>query len=44
LDLAWDCEVQRKRRFCYLMYTSGSTGRPKGVCGTEEGTFIFLSI
>ncbi|KAL4340690.1 hypothetical protein GQ457_08G020330 [Hibiscus cannabinus] len=36
-SLAWPCENERKRLFCYLMYTSGSTGKPKGVCGTEEG-------
>ncbi|KAI9072791.1 hypothetical protein K1719_045233 [Acacia pycnantha] len=36
-DLAWPCENDKKRSFCYLMYTSGSTGRPKGVCGTEQG-------
>ncbi|XVF56680.1 hypothetical protein PTKIN_Ptkin06aG0139900 [Pterospermum kingtungense] len=37
LSLAWPCENERKRLFCYLMYTSGSTGKPKGVCGTEQG-------
>ncbi|XP_028791221.1 putative acyl-activating enzyme 19 isoform X3 [Neltuma alba] len=36
-DLAWPCENDKKRSFCYLMYTSGSTGKPKGVCGTEQG-------
>ncbi|KAF7844704.1 putative acyl-activating enzyme 19 isoform X1 [Senna tora] len=36
-DLAWPCEIEKQRSFCYLMYTSGSTGKPKGVCGTEEG-------
>ncbi|TYI46602.1 hypothetical protein E1A91_D13G117600v1 [Gossypium mustelinum] len=35
-SLAWPCENERKRLFCYLIYTSGSTGKPKGVCGTEE--------
>ncbi|KAI4356845.1 hypothetical protein L6164_000832 [Bauhinia variegata] len=35
--LAWPCELERPRSFCYLMYTSGSTGKPKGVCGTEQG-------
>ncbi|XP_037492496.1 putative acyl-activating enzyme 19 isoform X3 [Jatropha curcas] len=37
LHLAWPCEKEKRRLFCYLMYTSGSTGKPKGVCGTEEG-------
>lgn len=36
-DLAWPCETEKQRSFCYLMYTSGSTGKPKGVCGTEQG-------
>ncbi|KAL2514087.1 putative acyl-activating enzyme 19 [Forsythia ovata] len=35
--LAWPCESENVRSFCYLMYTSGSTGKPKGVCGTEIG-------
>ncbi|KAL3348653.1 hypothetical protein AABB24_022025 [Solanum stoloniferum] len=35
--LAWPCESERLRSFCYLIYTSGSTGIPKGVCGTEVG-------
>lgn len=35
--LAWPCERENVRSFCYLMYTSGSTGKPKGVCGTEIG-------
>ncbi|KAL4341664.1 hypothetical protein GQ457_08G013930 [Hibiscus cannabinus] len=39
-SLAWPCENERKRLFCYLMYTSGSTGKPKGVCGTEEGMVL----
>ncbi|OEL14738.1 putative acyl-activating enzyme 19 [Dichanthelium oligosanthes] len=37
-DLAWLCERERPRKFCYVMFTSGSTGKPKGVCGTEKGT------
>eukprot|EP00257_Ricinus_communis_P018927 XP_015577767.1 putative acyl-activating enzyme 19 isoform X2 [Ricinus communis] len=37
LPLAWPCEKENKRLFCYLMYTSGSSGKPKGVCGTELG-------
>ncbi|KAJ6291821.1 hypothetical protein OIU76_023832 [Salix suchowensis] len=37
LELAWPCENEKERLFCYLMYTSGSTGKPKGVCGTEQG-------
>jgi acyl-CoA synthetase len=37
-DLAWPCELDRARKFCYVMFTSGSTGKPKGVCGTEKGT------
>ncbi|CAK7342866.1 unnamed protein product [Dovyalis caffra] len=37
LELAWPCENEKERLFCYLMYTSGSTGKPKGVCGTEKG-------
>ncbi|XP_061944365.1 putative acyl-activating enzyme 19 isoform X4 [Populus nigra] len=36
-ELAWPCENEKERLFCYLMYTSGSTGKPKGVCGTEQG-------
>ncbi|XP_052171471.1 putative acyl-activating enzyme 19 [Diospyros lotus] len=36
-NLAWPCENENSRSFCYLMYTSGSTGKPKGVCGTETG-------
>uniref|UniRef100_A0ACD5ZIQ7 Uncharacterized protein n=1 Tax=Avena sativa TaxID=4498 RepID=A0ACD5ZIQ7_AVESA len=36
-ELAWPCERERPREFCYVMFTSGSTGRPKGVCGTEKG-------
>ncbi|XP_020599643.1 putative acyl-activating enzyme 19 [Phalaenopsis equestris] len=36
-NLAWPCESNRQRKFCYLMYSSGSTGEPKGVCGTELG-------
>jgi len=36
--LAWPCEHERPRKFCYAMFTSGSTGKPKGVCGTEKGT------
>ncbi|KAF8775794.1 hypothetical protein HU200_004180 [Digitaria exilis] len=36
-DLAWPCERDRPRKFCYVMFTSGSTGKPKGVCGTEKG-------
>ncbi|KAI8021214.1 putative acyl-activating enzyme 19 [Camellia lanceoleosa] len=36
-NLAWHCENEKTRSFCYLMYTSGSTGKPKGVCGTETG-------
>ncbi|KAL7238340.1 hypothetical protein ACSBR2_004443 [Camellia fascicularis] len=36
-NLAWHCENEKTRLFCYLMYTSGSTGKPKGVCGTETG-------
>ncbi|XP_025811498.1 putative acyl-activating enzyme 19 isoform X2 [Panicum hallii] len=36
-DLAWPCELDRARKFCYVMFTSGSTGKPKGVCGTEKG-------
>ncbi|XAR54259.1 hypothetical protein NMG60_11029310 [Bertholletia excelsa] len=35
--LAWPCQNEKSRSFCYLMYTSGSTGKPKGVCGTETG-------
>ncbi|KZV48801.1 acyl-activating enzyme 19-like, partial [Dorcoceras hygrometricum] len=35
--VAWPCESECLRSFCYLMYTSGSSGKPKGVCGTEEG-------
>ncbi|XP_011012744.1 PREDICTED: putative acyl-activating enzyme 19 isoform X2 [Populus euphratica] len=37
MELAWPCENEKERLFCYLMYTSGSTGKPKGVCGTEQG-------
>ncbi|KAL6964876.1 hypothetical protein U1Q18_035929 [Sarracenia purpurea var. burkii] len=37
LRLAWPCENEESRSFCYLTYTSGSTGKPKGVCGTEIG-------
>ena len=36
-DLAWPCERERPRKFCYVMFTSGSSGKPKGVCGTEKG-------
>ncbi|XP_066375807.1 putative acyl-activating enzyme 19 isoform X3 [Miscanthus floridulus] len=36
-DLAWPCEREWRRKFCYVMFTSGSTGKPKGVCGTEKG-------
>jgi acyl-CoA synthetase len=36
-DLAWPCQCDRPRKFCYVMFTSGSTGKPKGVCGTEKG-------
>ncbi|XP_006655708.2 putative acyl-activating enzyme 19 [Oryza brachyantha] len=36
-ELAWPCECDRPRDFCYVMFTSGSTGKPKGVCGTERG-------
>ncbi|KAH8480748.1 hypothetical protein H0E87_030849 [Populus deltoides] len=36
-ELAWPCENEKERLFCYLLYTSGSTGKPKGVCGTEQG-------
>ena len=36
--LAWPCEHERPRKFCYAMFTSGSTGKPKGVCGTKKGT------
>ncbi|XP_028066007.1 putative acyl-activating enzyme 19 isoform X8 [Camellia sinensis] len=36
-NLAWHCENEKTRSFCYLMFTSGSTGKPKGVCGTETG-------
>ncbi|XP_057496387.1 putative acyl-activating enzyme 19 [Actinidia eriantha] len=36
-SLAWPCENEKSRLFCYLMYTSGSTGKPKGVCGSETG-------
>ncbi|XP_062233782.1 putative acyl-activating enzyme 19 isoform X2 [Phragmites australis] len=36
-ELAWPCESERPRKFCYVMFTSGSTGKPKGVCGTEKG-------
>lgn len=38
--LAWPCEKESLRLFCYLMYTSGSTGKPKGVCGTEPGKTV----
>ncbi|CAL5398258.1 unnamed protein product [Camellia sinensis] len=34
-NLAWHCENEKTRSFCYLMYTSGSTGKPKAVCVTE---------
>ncbi|KAK4397163.1 putative acyl-activating enzyme 19 [Sesamum angolense] len=37
LLMAWPCESESPRSFCYLMYTSGSSGNPKGVCGTEIG-------
>ncbi|KAL0339192.1 UNVERIFIED_CONTAM: putative acyl-activating enzyme 19 [Sesamum angustifolium] len=37
LLMAWPCESESSRSFCYLMYTSGSSGNPKGVCGTEIG-------
>ncbi|KAK4416134.1 putative acyl-activating enzyme 19 [Sesamum alatum] len=37
LLMAWPCESESSRSFCYLMYTSGSSGNPKGVCGTELG-------
>jgi acyl-CoA synthetase len=36
-ELAWPCEREWRRKFCYVMFTSGSTGKPKGVCGTEKG-------
>jgi acyl-CoA synthetase len=35
--LAWPCQRERPRKFCYVMFTSGSTGKPKAVCGTEKG-------
>lgn len=43
-DLAWSCENDKKRSFCYLMYTSGSTGEPKGVCGTEQGNVSLVLV
>ncbi|KAL0308779.1 UNVERIFIED_CONTAM: putative acyl-activating enzyme 19, partial [Sesamum radiatum] len=30
LLMAWPCESESSRSFCYLMYTSGSSGNPKG--------------
>nr|CAB3469232.1 unnamed protein product [Digitaria exilis] len=42
-DLAWPCERDRPRKFCYVMFTSGSTGKPKGVCGTEKVLKQYIS-
>uniref|UniRef100_K3XUX5 4-coumarate--CoA ligase n=1 Tax=Setaria italica TaxID=4555 RepID=K3XUX5_SETIT len=41
-DLAWPCERDRPRKFCYVMFTSGSTGKPKGVCGTEKDDVLLF--
>lgn len=42
--VAWPCESECLRSFCYLIYTSGSSGKPKGVCGTEIGEPSFFPL
>ncbi|KAE8678941.1 AMP-dependent synthetase and ligase family protein, putative isoform 2 [Hibiscus syriacus] len=39
-SLAWPCENERKRLFCYLMYTSGSAEKPKGAYSINRLTAV----